>query len=141
MKKILFILAILTASISFAQNDQFSDETIQKFADAYIDVRNENMTFQLNMVSAIEDAGLTNDEFTDIHEMMKNPNAKNKVTEAQKRKYNQALKNIQNLNKDIQETMERLIEQNGLKLETYQAITKASMNNKTLKEKIQKLIQ
>ena len=141
MKTTVFLIAFITVGMSYGQKAQFSDQTLQKFANAYKEVRNENMTFQLNMVTAIEDAGLTNDEFTEIHTLIKNPNAEKQPTAAQKRQYNQALKNIQNLKKDIQETMERLIENNGLKLETYQAIAKASQNDKSLNDKIQNLIQ
>ncbi|RRO24071.1 DUF4168 domain-containing protein [Flavobacteriaceae bacterium 14752] len=141
MRNLIIIAFISLSTISWSQKENFSAQTLEKFANAYKEVRNENMTFQLNMVSAIEDAGLTNDEFTDIHELINNPNAEKKPTTAQKRQYNLALKNIQNLKKDIQESMERLIEKNGLKLETYQAIAKASQSDKALNEKIQKLIK
>lgn len=141
MKKLVLLAFISISTLSWGQKENFSTQTLEKFAKAYKDVRNENMTFQLNMVSAIEDAGLTNDEFTDIHTLIKNPNAEKKPTDSQKRQYNQALKNIQNLKKDIQESMERLIENSGLKLETYQAISRASQNDKALNDKIQKLIQ
>ena len=141
MKKLFLIAFIGLSTLSWGQKQNFSDQTLQKFADAYIEVRNENMTFQLNMVTAIENAGLTNDEFTDIHTAINNPNAEKKPSDTEKRKYNQALKNIENLKEDIQETMERLIKKNGLKLETYQAIAKASQNDKALNDRIQKLIQ
>ncbi len=141
MRNLIIIAFIGISTLSWGQKENFSTQTLEKFVNAYKEVRNENMTFQLNMVSAIEDAGLTNDEFTDIHESINNPNAEKKPTAAQKRQYNLALKNIQNLKKDIQESMERLIEKNGLKLETYQAIAKASQSDKVLNEKIQKLIK
>ena len=141
MKKLFLVILIGLSTLSWGQKQNFSDQTLQKFAKAYIEVRNENMTFQINMITAIENAGLTNEEFTDIHISINDSIADKKPSDAQKRKYNQALKNIENLKKDIQETMELMIKKNGLKLETYQAIAKASQNDKALNDRIQKLIQ
>lgn len=138
MKKIIFSLILLTGFTSFAQNN-FSDETIQKFADAYIEVRNENMAMHLNMVSAIEKAGLTNEEFTNLHIRLNDKNAQ-QLTAEEKSKYDNALKNINSLNKNIQKSIEQIIESKGLKLETYQSIAEAYATDEALKEKIQKLI-
>jgi len=141
MKKIFLVAFIGISTFSWSQNQNFSDQTLEKFAEAYKEVRNENMSFQLNKLTAIEDAGLTSDEFTDIHILLNNPNADEKPTDSQKNLYNQALKNIENLEKDIQKSMENIIKQNGLKLKTYQAIAKAAQNDKVISDKIQKLIQ
>ena len=139
MKTYLLIVFIALSTFSWGQDQNFSDATLQKFADAYTEVRNENMTLQLNMLTAIENAGLTSDEFTDIHSQLKNPNGKQPSPE-DRRKYDNALKNIDALNQDIQESIERIIESKGLKVETYQSIAKAYANNSAVKEKIQKLI-
>jgi hypothetical protein len=141
MKKIVFVIAFITASISFAQNNQFSDETLQKFAEAYTEVRNENMTLQLNMLSAIEDAGLTSDEFTDIHMLLKDSKTAGQVSGSDQRQYNAAVNNIDKLNNSIQESIERIIEEKGLKLDTYHAIAKASQTDENLRQKIQQLMK
>lgn len=139
MKNILLFALILFTGFTWAQEQSFSDETLQKFAQAYKEVRNENMTLQLNMISAIEDAGLTSDEFTDIHMQMKKAKEEQPTPE-NKRKYNIALKNIETLNQDIQESIERIIQSHGLKVETYHSIANAYSNNNLIKQKIQKLI-
>jgi hypothetical protein len=139
MRKILFLGLLLITSISWSQNPTFSDETIQKFAEAYKEVRNENMTLQLNMITAIENAGLTSDEFNEIHLSLNDVN-KPQPTAEEKRKYDNALKNIDELNQNIQESIERIIESKGLKVDTYQSIAKASVSDTLLKQKIQKLI-
>ena len=141
MKKLFLIAFIGITSFTWSQEQKFSAQNLENFAKAYKEVRNENMSFQLNKLAAIEDAGLKSDEFTDIHILLNNPNADKKPSDVQKRKYNQALKNIESLQKDIQKSMENIIKQNGLKLETYQAIAKASQNDKSLNDKIQKLIK
>jgi predicted RNA-binding protein with PUA domain len=141
MKKILFVVAFITASITFAQDSQFSDETVQKFAEAYIEVRNENMNLQLNMLTAIEDAGLTSEEFTKIHILLNDPETKNQVSDTNKRKYNLASDNIQELDKSIQESIERIIVKSGLKVETYHSIAKASQSDANLKNKIKQFIK
>ncbi|MGX1024883.1 DUF4168 domain-containing protein [Psychroflexus sp. MBR-150] len=141
MKKIVFALFVCLSTLSWSQNKTFSDQTIEKFAQAYIEIRNENMSFQLNKLTAIEKAGLSGDEFTDIHLKLLDSDKKNQLTKSEIDKYNLAKKNIENLKEDIQKNMERLIENQGLKVETYHAIAKASTQDKTLKEKIQKLIQ
>lgn len=142
MKKVFILISFLFVSITYAQvNQSFSNETLQKFAEAYIEVRNENMTLQLNMITVIEDAGLTSDEFTNIHMLLKDPEKAGQVTDADKRKYNIALNNIEKLNKSIQESIEGIIAKKGLKVETYHSIAKASQNDTVLKEKIQKYMK
>lgn len=141
MKKLLIALAFITVSMSFGQSDQFTDKTLQKFAEAYTEVRNENMNLQLNMITKIEDAGLSSDEFTNIHIQLQDPETAGKVTEANKRKYHVAVKNIEELNRSIQESIERIIANNGLKVETYHAIAKASQSDATLKNKIQEYLK
>jgi hypothetical protein len=140
MKKIVFVIAFITAGFTFAQNNQFSDETLQKFAEAYTEVRNENMTLQLNMLTAIEDAGLTSEEFTNIHIQLKDSKTAGQVSESDLRKYNVALNNIDKLNNSIQESIERIIKDKGLKVDTYHSIAKASQNDASLKQKIQELM-
>jgi len=142
MKHIILTIAVLVSAISWSQKEQsFSEQTIEKFAKAYKQVRNENMSFQLNKLSVIEKTGLTSDQFTDIHLKLQNPKTEERPSKSEISKYNLALKNIENLKKDIQKNMERLIEEQGLKVETYHAISKASLENSALKQKIQKLIQ
>lgn len=141
MKKIIFVLAFITTATFFGQNNQFSDETLQKFANTYVEVRNENMNLQLNMITEIEDAGLTSDEFTNIHMLLKDPEKAGQVSEADKRKYNIAVDNIEKLNQSIQESIERIIAKNGLKVETYHSIAQASQNDTVLKEKLQKYME
>lgn len=142
MKKVLVLLGFLFVSITYAQvNSSFSSETIQKFADAYTEVRNENMTLQLNMITAIEDAGLTSDQFTKIHMQLKDTKSVEQPSEMDKRKYNVALGNIEELNKGIQESIERIIVKNGLKVETYHSIAKASQSDEALKRKIQQYME
>ncbi len=139
MKKLFLIVFIGLTAISWGQKQNFSDKTIEKFAKAYKEVRNESMSFQLNKITAIEETGLTSDEFTDIHIQLNDPESKKKPSKSQKRQYELALENINNLQKDIQKSIERLIQKHDLKVETYQAIAKASQSDQTLKAKIQKL--
>lgn len=141
MKRIFLVAFIGLTFVSWSQNQNFSTKTVEKFAKAYIDVRNENMSFQLNKITAIEEAGLTSDEFTDIHIQLNNADSKKEPTKIQKRQYDLALENINNLQKDIQKSIELLIQQHGLKIETYHAIAKASQSDQVLKQKIQKLIE
>ncbi len=139
MKKLLLLFAFTIIGSAFAQNNQFSEKTLQKFADAYIEVRNENMTLQLNMITAIEKAGLTADQFNAIHLSLKDAN-KEQPSPEDRKKYDEALVNIEKLNESIQESIERIIISKGLKVDTYQSIAKASESDTILKQKIQKLI-
>lgn len=141
MKKLLLIFAFTIIGSAFAQNNQFSEKTLQKFADTYKEVRNENMTLQLNMITEIEDAGLTSDKFTKIHMLLKDPEKAGEVSDAEKRKYNIAVDNIEKLNQSIQESIERIIAKNGLKVETYHSIAKASQNDTLLQRKIQEYMK
>ena len=141
MRSLILIAFLSVFSLTWSQDNNFSNQTIEKFADAYKLVRAESMSFQLNKLTAIEDAGLTSDEFTDIHIKLKDPNAEEQPSDVEVRKYKLALKNIEELNTSIQESIERIIQDKGLKVETYQSIAKASMTDTILKNKIQKHLE
>ena len=139
MKKIFSLLLILCSTVIFAQ-ETFSDATLQKFASAYKDIRVESNQMQLNMVSEIEKAGLTNDQFTTIHLKLKDPSTSSEVSDAEKKKYNTALAYIEKYEKDTQKMFESIIVQEGLKVETYQAIAKACKEDEALNAKVMSFI-
>ena len=139
MRKVIIAIALFVSSLSFAQSN-FSDATLQKFATAYSEIRIENNQMQLNMISEIEKAGLTNDQFTTIHMKLKDPSKSSEVSNDEKKKYNAALENIKVYEKDTQKSFESIIKSKGLTLETYQAIAKACKDDKALNNKVMAFI-
>jgi len=139
MKNIFLALFFFVATVTFAQTN-FSDATIKNFAKAYSEIREQNNLMQLNMVSEIEKAGLTNDEFTTIHMNLKDPSKSSDVTKDEVNKYNAALENIKTAEKDGQKSFQTIIENNGLKLETYQAIAKKCNEDEAFNTKVMAFI-
>ena len=61
--------------------------TLRNFASAYSEIRVENNQMQLNMVSEIEKAGLTSDQFTSIHLKLKDASQSKSISREDKKKY------------------------------------------------------
>jgi hypothetical protein len=139
MKRLFSLFLILTSSVIFAQ-EKFSDETIQKFADAYSEIRVESNLRQLNLVSEIEKTGLTMKQFTDIHMKLKDSTLSAEVTNEEIKKYRMAKQNIEKFEKDTQKMYETIINQKGLTIETYQAISLACEQDKAFNEKVMLLV-
>ena len=139
MKQTISLLLILFSAVTFAQ-EKFSNETIQKFADAYSEIRVENEQMQLNIVSEIEKAGLKIEEFTDIHIKLNDSAQSSLVSKEDEKKYKIAKENVLKFEKETQKMFESIIAQKGLTVETYQEISKACMQNEALNKKVMDLV-
>lgn len=139
MKKLFGLFLILCSTAVFAQ-EKFSDDTLQKFADAYSEIREESNIRQLNLVKEIEKAGLTMNQFTDIHIKLRDSSQSSEVSEDDKKKYEVAKANVQKFEKDTQKSFETIIRQKGLTLESYQAISQACKQDAALNKKVTDLI-
>ena len=139
MKKILSLILVLFSTVTFAQ-EKFSDATLKNFASAYSTIRVESNTMQLNMIAEIEKAGLTNEQFTAIHVKLKDAAQSSSVSDEDKKKYNEALANVQEFEKATQKMFESIIIESGLTVETYQSISKACNNDEALNKKVMEMV-
>ena len=139
MKIVITALALVVSYLSFAQ-DKYSPTTLRNFASAYSEIRVENNQMQLNMVSEIEKAGLTSDQFTSIHLKLKDASQSKSISREDKKKYDAAINNIEKFEKNTQKVFENIITQKGLTLETYQEISEACKEDDSLNEKVMSLV-
>jgi hypothetical protein len=140
MKNLFIVCFLFLCSVASAQDANFSNSTLQNFANAYSEIRVENEQMQLNLMTEIEKVGLTNEEFTSIHKQLNDSATNSEVSNDDKVKYETALRNIKKFEQSSQKVFENIITQNGLTLETYQAISKACMADNTLKKQVMDMI-
>lgn len=143
MKKAISTVAMfLFATFAFTAQaqEQVSDEQLQKFADAYLEVQKANQVIQQEMVVAIEKEGLTPQRFNEIYEAKMNPEKEVEATEEEMEKQDAALIVIQEIQKTSQAKMEEKIKENGLTMEQFQAIGAQVQQNPELQQKLQAIM-
>jgi hypothetical protein len=105
----------------FPQDQEYSDEELETFVVAALEVMPLQEESQLKMIGEIEERDLTVDRFNIILEtqqMGQEPDATEEELEA----FDEALKAIQAIQKDYHEDMIRVIEDSGISLEKYEEI-------------------
>lgn len=140
MKKLVIVCFLFICAASSAQNSNFSNATLQNFANAYSEIRVENDQMQFNLIAEIEKVGLTNEEFTTIHKKLQDSATMDEVSGDEKRKYDNALQNIKKFEQSTQKVFENIIKENGLTLDIYQAISKACAEDKALNKQVMDMI-
>lgn len=137
MKK-LFAFAIVFAlgtSALFAQ--EITDEQLDKFANAYLTVQQENNKAQSEMMAVIEGEGLTTQRFNEIYQAGEETDA----TDKEKKQYDKAMVKIEEGNKALQAQMEDKIKAAGLSVETFQEISKMMQTNPEMQQKVMAKLQ
>lgn len=141
MKKLVIVCFLFITAVTVGQTTNFSKATLEKFSKAYTEIRAENDNMQFNLMSEIEKAGLTNEQFTTIHKNLNDEAKRSQVSAEDKNKYETALNYINKFEQSTQKTFENIIKQNGLTLETYQAISKACAADKALNKQVMDMIK
>ena len=108
MKKVISTIGIFlfTAFAVTAQTEEkVTDAQLKKFADAYMSVQKSNQAIQQEMVSAIENEGLSPERFNEIYEANMDPEKDAKATDEEMEQQKAAMTKIQEIQQSSQEKM------------------------------------
>lgn len=122
------------------RND-FSDEELRSFVRATEKVEQIRQETGQRMMKAIEDEGLTIERFSEILEAHQNPNIQLDASPEELQSFDNAARFIMDEKLRSDERLTLSIEEEGLDIETYQAILLAYQQDQEIHEKINRLLE
>jgi len=114
----------------------FSDNELEKFAEAAQEAQMVQQENQQEMMQAIEDEGITVQEFNQIFEATQNPEVDADITPEQEQAFNTAMQKINELQHEGDESIIEAIEDTGLTFEKYEQIMNAYRQDPEIQERV-----
>lgn len=141
MKKVFAfaLVFVLGTTALFAQ--EITDDQFDKFATAFQTVQEANNKAQMQMVTVIEDEGLTAERFNTIHQATLDPNQESDATAKEKKQHQAALAKLEAKNEELQAQMEEKIKASGLTMEKYQEIFQKVQTDPEMQQKLMSRFQ
>lgn len=135
-------LAFVATTSAFAQ-DKVSETELTNFANAYTEIQGVNEKAQTEMVKVIENSGMEIETFNVMYQASQNPNAPMpaEVSEADNKKYEEVVVEIEKMQPVFQQKMEEAIADNNLTVERYQQVVTMLQTDPELQQKLQSKIQ
>lgn len=121
------------------QPAEVSDAELKQFASAYDRVQSIDQQLQQKMVSAIQKEELEIQKFNEILNAQQDTNKEADASEDELEKFNAAHKEIEKIQTQGQQDIQKVIIDNELTLSRYQEIMMAVQSDPELQQKLQKL--
>lgn len=125
---------------SAEMREDFSDDELKSFVKANEKVTVIQMEAEQKMIRAIEDQGLTVEQFNQILEQQRDPSRASETSEEELQSFNNAAQVILDENTRIEKEMTASIEEEGINIETYKQIMVAYQQNPTVQERVNKMV-
>jgi hypothetical protein len=146
----LFFIFLMGVSVVFAQVPQqmpqqqtteVSDDEIEQFALAFVEIQNIEQKIQPEMVQIVEDEGIEVQRFNEIMNAQQDPNQEVDASEDELIKFASANREIEEIQTRAQREMMEKIAESGLSVDRYQEIMVAVRNDPALQQKLQSSMQ
>lgn len=152
IKSIVLTITLMLAITSAWSQDQIqspqespaqdvSDQELNNFADAYMEIQSENQKMQQEAVKTIEDEGMDVQRFNEIAQSQNNAEVKTEVSKEENKQVEQIKVKLQEMQAKFQQEVAGMIEKKGLTVQRYQEINQAVRQDEELQGKLQKIIQ
>ena len=120
----------------------FSDEELEKFAGAVMQVMTIQQQGQAEMIEIIEDHGMTVERFNEIMmQTQEMPLEQVEATEEEKETYLEVIEKIDEIQIGLEAELIEAIEEEGLDIEKYEEIMQEYQQNPELQQLIQQMLQ
>ncbi|MFD1095436.1 DUF4168 domain-containing protein [Salegentibacter chungangensis] len=123
------------------QKIEVNDAELQKFAKAYQQMRMVNQEAQKKMMALVKEEGFEIKRFNEIHKASLDPNKEIEMTEEEKEMHADVVEDLGDMQKEFQEKMEEVIEEQGLSLKRYEQLAMALRSDRELQQRLQNLMQ
>ncbi|WP_026915562.1 DUF4168 domain-containing protein [Christiangramia portivictoriae] len=151
MKRILggiaMIFALGTATVN-AQNAplpqqqiEVTDSELNEFAEVFQKMRMVNQEAQQEMMQVVQGQEMDLQRFNEIHQANMDPNKEIETTEAESKKYKIVVAELEEIQPQFQQRMEKLIGESELSKERYQEMVMALQKDPALQQRLQKVLQ
>lgn len=137
------VLSLLFIATSAFSQEKISDTELTNFAKAYTDIQNINENAQNEMTNVIEKSGMEISTFNVMYQAAQNPNAPmpENVSEADTKKFEEVVVEIEKLQPKFQKEMEDAVVSNNISIERYQQVVTQLQTNPELQQKLQEKLQ
>lgn len=136
MKKVFAFALVFALGTTALFAQEITDDQFDKFATAFQTVQEANNKAQMQMVTVIEDEGLTAERFNTIHQATLDPNQESDATAKEKKQHQAALAKLEAKNEELQAQMEEKIKASGLTMEKYQEIFQKVQTDPEMQQKL-----
>jgi|SRR5690625_994441 len=124
----------------FAQDQEVSDTELTQFANAYVQVQQQNQEAQMAMVKLIENEGLEVERFSMIQQASMDPSQPVDATEEEIQKHDAVIEKIEELQPDFEKRAIESIESTGISFERFQTLAAAIQQDQSLQERLQNIL-
>lgn len=155
MKALFLFIAIVVGTSLFAQTPQqqmqqqqqeptteVKDSELEQFATISQDVMQKNQDAQQQMLSIIEDEGMTGDRYQELQMAAANPNngGKTDASDEEMKKKEKIDTKLQDIEQKLQDEQVAIVEKSGMSVDRYQEIAQAVQSDQELLQKFQKMV-
>ncbi len=121
--------------------DDYPDEQLELFVNAISKVMTLQEQGQASMVEAIQEQDLSISRFNELltEAQQKGPESID-ASEDEKQAFNETLAQVQSMQMEMEQTMIKAIQDEGLKVKEYQQIMQSYNLNSNVKEKVDKMM-
>lgn len=133
----LLLFFIFSTSALLAQtNPKVSDAEIEKFAVTFQKMRMINQEAQKELSEAITREGMEINRFNTIHQAQMDPEAEVELTKEEEKKYEEIIKDLNEMQAEFRKEIEDMIEEGGLTIERYEQIGNQLQKDAELQERL-----
>ncbi|MGO4911341.1 DUF4168 domain-containing protein [Leeuwenhoekiella sp. W20_SRS_FM14] len=119
---------------------EITNAELTKFADAFIEVQEENKVAQQEVMGIIKNNGLEVDRFNEIQKSKMDPKATVDASKEELEQHAAVITEIKSMQPKLESKMFAIIKDHGLTMETYKAVAVALQNDKALQQKFQEIM-
>lgn len=141
----LFFSSLMAQSLPPAENttpqQEVSDKDLALFVEIYKKVQQENEKMQQEMMTMVEEGGMTVERFNEVYQAQMQPEAAQDISEKEQEQMTEIMSEIQTSQVAFQEKVAEIIEDNGMSVEKYEAVFMELQQNQELQVKFGELMQ
>jgi hypothetical protein len=131
-----------TPAAEASQSSDFTNEELEQFANVIPELQTIQEAAQAQVITAVEESGLTPERFNTIAEAQAAPEEAGEVdiTNEEQDAFETVTSEIQQIETDFLAQREELLQAEGLTVERYQELLAAVQNDPALLEQIQQML-
>lgn len=138
---LLFFVFTATSLLAQADQEKVTDAELDQFATVFQQMRMMNQEVQQKMAKTVAEEEMDIQRFNEIHKAQLDPAKEVKTSEEEQEKYKEIVSEIEEVQLDFQEKMEKAIQQSGLSIERYQQIATRLQTDAELQERLRNSFQ
>lgn len=123
------------------QKVEVSDAELSKFANAFQQVRMMGQQVQQEMMTTVQEEGMDIQRFNEIQQAAMNPEAEVTATEEEKKKHQDIVSELEEIQTGFQQQLEKVITDQGLTMQRYEQIAMGLQNDPELQERLKKVFE